>query len=648
LFLVGALLGTSLMAQSQDVGPRVSEKEYLEDMPVVLSVARLPQRLDETPGAVTVLDRRMIRMSGARDVADLLRLVPGFQVSNSFEGSAPQGSYHNSLGDFSNRMQVMVDGRSVYSPFLLGGTGIGLQTVAIEDIERIEVLRGSNSAAYGARAFLGTINIITRDPLDTLGATTQITLGDNSIQDVGVRLGGGNERISYRLGLDQRFDYGLSGSNGPDKVNRINFRADLHPGGSDSVELRVGQTVIDAGAGFSGQPGNAPRIRDIDTSYAQIDWHRNLGQDSDLSFQVSHMREMIRDRYAYVPVPGLFIDTGGKGINDNISLQHTLRYGSNLRLVWGGELRRESTTSLALYNTSDEFVTDFSRLFGNAEWHLIPSVVLNAGGMFERSNLSGEHVSPRVMLNWHLDDSQTLRYGVSQAYRPPSVYERYSNVRFTDPASGVLLDSTDVSRGNVGAEKVFAREIGYLADFPKVGFNLDIRIFEEQVSDVINRVRYDLPGSGALNTSVFDWVNAENFTNHGVEYQLRYQPWRGGKLMFSQSYVDSTQSPGVDANGVAIAPRPYNSTSLMFMQHMDSGLDFSLMYFQVDPAKFAGSNNIAPAMSRTDVRFAWPLHMGLQHGEISFVIQNLGPAYQDFLPDFYFRRQAYVMLRLDN
>ena len=113
-------------------------------MPIVLSVSRLPQRLDETPGAVTLLDRDMIRLSGARDVADLLRLVPGFQTSTSFETGAPLASYHGGFDGYSARIQVLVDGRSVYSPFLFGSSAPGLQTVALEDIERIEVLRGSN------------------------------------------------------------------------------------------------------------------------------------------------------------------------------------------------------------------------------------------------------------------------------------------------------------------------------------------------------------------------------------------------------------------------------------------------------------------------------------------------------------------------
>ncbi len=87
--LVAASLLIGGPAQSQE-GAAVSEQDFLSDMPVVLSVSRLPQPLDETPGAVTILDRDTIRRSGARDVADLMRLVPGFQVSNAFDSVAPQ------------------------------------------------------------------------------------------------------------------------------------------------------------------------------------------------------------------------------------------------------------------------------------------------------------------------------------------------------------------------------------------------------------------------------------------------------------------------------------------------------------------------------------------------------------------------------
>lgn len=638
IIYLSALWGLAGFAAAQQAGA-VSEKDYLDDVPVVLSVSRLPQRLDETPGAVTIIDRQMIRMSGARDVADLLRLVPGFRVSNSFESNTPQGSYHTSLSDYSNHMQVMVDGRSVYSVYMQGSTGPGLQAVALEDIERIEVHRGSNSAAYGARAFLGTINIVTRDPVDTQGAHVQAAAGDNGIRDTLVRLGWGDDTTRFRLSADGREDDGLRGASGGARVQRVNLRADVRASSRDMVELRTGQSVVDAGVGFANQTGNAVRTRQIDTAFVQLDWKRNLDVDEDLAFQASHTTEAIRDRFPYSPAPGLIINFGGRASNDNLSLQHTLRLNKALRLVWGGELRRETVVSRPLYDTDSAFVTDFSRVFGNAEWRLHPDLVFNAGALFERSSIAGEHLSPRAMLNWHPAEGHTLRYGVTQAFRPPSTYEKNANVRYY--LAGALADSTDVARGAVMSEKVQTREIGYLAELPGRTLSLDLRVYEEQVRSLVKRVQYTLPGSGN-GDQVFDYVNGEDFNIHGYEHQIKWKPWEGGQLIYGQALVDSTQSVG---SGPI---RAYGSQSLMLMQLLPAGYEFSLMYFQADATHFPGEDQSAPAFSRTDVRLARAMRWGGRRAELSLVVQNLGDSYQDFLPGFRFHQQAYVMLRLEN
>lgn len=617
----------------------VSEKDYLADVPVVLSVSRLPQRLDELPGAVTIIDREMIRMSGARDVADLLRFVPGFRVSSSFESNTPQGSYHLSLSDYANHMQVMVDGRSVYSTYLRGSTGPGLQTVALEDIERIEVYRGSNSAAYGARAYLGTINIVTRDPADTQGGVVQAAGGDNGIQDGLVRLGWGSEDAQFRLTADGRSDSGLRGTSGGDRVQRFNLRADVRAGGGDTAEFRAGQTLVDAGVGFSGQDGNAPRTRRIDTSYLQFDWRRSLNADEDIAFQASHTVEVLRDQFPYAPAPSLTIDFGGQASNDNLSVQHTVRMSPTVRTVWGGELRRETITSYPLYDTGATFVTDFARLFANAEWRMHPSLLLNAGALYERSSIAGEQVAPRFMLNWRLAEGHTLRYGLTQAFRPPSTYEKYSNVRYY--LNGVLADSTDVARGNVSSEKVQTREVGYLAELPVQGFSLDVRVFEESVTDYIKSTSYSLPGSGNDNQAN-DFVNGESFKIRGYEYQIRMRPWQDARLVYVQSILDSTQSTGDNLI------HTYGSQGLMLMQTLPAGYSASVMYSESDASWFPAADSAQPAVRRTDLRLAKALRLGGQRAELSFVVQNLGGPYQDFMPTLRFYQQAYVMLRVEN
>ena len=619
----------------------VSEKDYLDDVPVILSVSRLPQRLDETPGAVTLIDRDMIRMSGARDVADLLRLVPGFRVTNSFESNTPQGSYHTSLSDYSNHIQVMVDGRSVYSTYLLGSTGPGLQAVALEDIERIEVYRGSNSAAYGARAFLGSINIVTRDLVDTQGALVQVARGGKGIEDQMVRLGWGDGDARFRLSADGRNDNNLNGTSGSSRVQRVNLRADLRTGPHDVLEFRTGQSLIDAGVGFAGNAENNARTRRLDTSFVQLDWRRSIDADQDLLVQASHTVERIRDEFVYITDPSLTINYGGQSSNSNLMAQHTVRVDAALRLVWGAEFRRESIVSRHLYNTDAAFVTDFSRLFSNAEWRLRPDLLLNAGALFEHSNIAGGDISPRLMLNWLVAPGHTLRGGVSRAFRPPSTFEKNADVRYY--IGGVLADSTDVARGNVVAEKVEARELGYLAELADRALSFDLRVFEERVQDFVTRPEYILPGSGGGDDKVFDYVNGEDFNIQGYEAQLRWRPWSGGQFVYGLSQLESSQSYG-SSNRVG----RYGTQSLLFMQRLPAGWDVGLSYYEAAAGYFPGTFKPMPAMHRTDLRVSKSLRLAGQRAEVAVVGQNLGANYSDFFPEFTFQQRVYVMLKVEH
>jgi len=407
----------------------VSEQDFLDEMPVVLSVSRLAQPLDEAPGAVTVLDRNFIRMTGARDVADLLRLVPGFQTTTSFETDAPLASYHGRNDDWANRIQVLVDGRSVYSGHLQGSAGLGLQTLAIEDIERIEVLRGSNSVTYGARAFLGVINIVSRDVRDTAGAKARLTGGDNGVGDAYAAVGWGTEESAYRLSADSRGDMGLRSAYGVNRVLRVNLSAALSLEQGKELELRTGGLGIDAGRGNVDSPGNTARTRYLGSQFAQADLHVPLANNQDVQLSASHTENSHRDRFPYlsnaagVNYYGIPIDFGAFEAIDAVTLQHTARWSDQWRTVWGTELRREEITSPSSFGPRGSVTTNFQRLFGNAEWHMAPSLVLNGGAMLEQSELGGNTVSPRVMASWHVATGHTLRAGLSTAFRPPSAYE---------------------------------------------------------------------------------------------------------------------------------------------------------------------------------------------------------------------------------
>ena len=153
-------LGAGLShAQSANAASALSEQDFLADVPVVLSVSRLAQRLDETPGAMTILDREFIRMTGARDVVDVLRFVPGFSDHHiRSRTDAPIATYHGRVDEAlrqSHSSSWSMDVRFTRA-FLQGSAGLGWQTLgSLDDVERIEVLRGSNSASLWCTRLLG-------------------------------------------------------------------------------------------------------------------------------------------------------------------------------------------------------------------------------------------------------------------------------------------------------------------------------------------------------------------------------------------------------------------------------------------------------------------------------------------------------------
>ena len=631
------------------------EDELLRDVPVVVSVSRLPQPLQDAPGAVTVMDRRMIRMSGARDVADLLRFVPGFSVSNSFESNAPQGSYHIKLADNNYNLQVLVDGRAVYSPVFSGGAGPGLQAVSLEDIERIEVHRGSNSASYGARAFLGTVNIITRHSTSTLGQTVQVGAGDRSIQDGLASLGWGDERATYRLTADQRADQNLQGASGPVRVSRLNFRGDIQLGAGDQLELRAGQSWVSAGAGFSDQLGNAPRTRGLDQAFAQLDYKHVLTARRDLAVQASRTQERVTDQFAYLdaasPYNGISIDFGAQGTTDHISAQHNWQPWDELRWVMGAELRRETMVSRPWFDSDATFTNDFSRWFTHVEWRFAPKWLLNAGGMLERSTLGGETVAPRAMINWQWAQGHTLRWGVAVANRPPSFIEKYAQVVYRK--SGVADYVAYSPSGNLSNEQMLSRELGYLLQWPERKFEADLRVFDERMTNPITRLDNNpaggQPGYYANVQSITgngQTYSAINFT--GAEYQLKWQPWRDATLRLNQSLFKSTEVPGGDVVDAKVFNKYRGKGGLMFMQSFASGLDFSLMYSEAEAAQYPGSSALKPAMSRTDLRLAKSFKWAQQKHELAFTVHNMGPAYTDFLPSQYFQQQAFLTYRIED
>lgn len=645
----------SALAAAGGSATAVSEDDFLSEMPVVLSVSRLAQRIDETPGALTILDRQFIRMSGARDVVDLLRLVPGFQSTTSFETDAPMATYHGRSDDWANRIQVLVDGRSVYSSNLQGSAGLGWQSLALDDIERIEVLRGSNSAAYGARAFLGVVNIVSRDVHSTTGFAGHATMGDNNVADAGVRYGWGDSRAQYRISVDSRGDDGLRGAFGKNRVDRANFSSHFSRGDRDELDIRAGVLEIEAGRGSPESAGNARRMQRMGTRFLQADWRRTLSDNEDVLVSASHTEFNYRDRFPYldasldhydlgvsVSYVGIPIDFGGNEFNDAMSVQHTMRHSADLRTVWGAELRREQVISRPSFDTREQVTTTFARLFGNVEWRLSPQWIVNAGALAENSDVNGDSFSPRVFGNWHVAEGHTLRAGVSSAFRPPSAFEKYATVRYYD-TNGRNPITTVENSGRAQPERIVSNELGYNFALPGSAISADVRLFQETIRDGI-------AGTGVLESR--EYLNGDNFRIDGLEYQLAWRPSPSTRVVLNQAWtkikVDSLVDPSTEFRVMHGAPS--TGTALVVMHEFANGLDLTVSHQGAESIALMSDANRHQlfSLARTDVRLARTFRLANGKAEVALTIQNLGDPVRDGDQKFFFDRRALLTLRFEN
>lgn len=227
-------------------GSKLAAADLFNDpsgVPEVLTATRLKQSPAEVPGSISVLDRELIVASGARDIPELMRLVPGMMVGY-LSGNQPTVNYHGTSMSGARRLQVLIDGRSVYRPGLASVDWSDLP-LALEDVERIEVFRGPNTVSYGANALMGVINIITRAPGESPGTRLKYTAGQRGIRDWYASQSIALEDSDFRLSLsgqeDDGFDHDLDGHALRDgrRLSRFNLNASHSLAPNQSLEWQL-------------------------------------------------------------------------------------------------------------------------------------------------------------------------------------------------------------------------------------------------------------------------------------------------------------------------------------------------------------------------------------------------------------------------
>ena len=249
----------------------VTEDDLFADIQMVHSVTHMDQTLPETPASVTIIDRRMIDASPAVDVIDLLRLVPGLQTY-FVNANRPGVTYHTLGNSYPRRLEVKIDGRSVYEPLFssVEWTTLGVE---LDDIDHIEVVRGANAPADGSNAFLASINIITRSPLLDQGWNLGGSAGGNQIRNGSLSYAGSLGEVNHRTSLTFRSNDGfddfedISLDDGAETIS-LAVKGLWTPNTSDSLNFKLGLSNSNIGIG---ELDTSPRK--IDSQYQHLQWN---------------------------------------------------------------------------------------------------------------------------------------------------------------------------------------------------------------------------------------------------------------------------------------------------------------------------------------------------------------------------------------
>lgn len=669
-----------------------SEQDYFQEFPVVLSASRLSQPLSEAPNAMTVIDRNMIEALGVRSITELFKLVPGMYVSY-YKGGQPIVSYLGSTDQYARRMQVMIDGRSVYLPPASTVDWADLP-VTVDDIERIEVIRGPAAASHGANSTHGVISIVTKGAGALDGKTVSFTRGNKGINDVSARFGKRGVNFNYRMTLAYTADNGyddlasppngipitqfqapslLNNSNDSNQARLINFRADYHPTAIDSLDFQFGFNHDIQGVGFNDKsppatPGgtNGNTFHDLiaNAGFLQLDWLHLLDDSSELKLRYSHIRNNQHEAFPVylsgIFFPGPVVQSVKTG-RDEIEVQHSAQASENNRLVYGAAWRSDRVDAQGFAQVfsllglppsySSSSVTDEYRIFAHDEWRITPALLLNTGGMFERDRMGHQNLSPRASLNFHLTAQQTIRVGASVAYRTPALAEE--KFRLVQPGALFVVNPTATSPGLL-PERMLSREIGYLGEFREWGTTLDLRVFSNLLGDGIY-----------INKTSGTFVNGMSAVYQGAEATIKHSFNAKSDLTVNFAHESArSNGPSLNAagntnlnsvdpstNDILTASIPGNSLSLLYSQRLANDFSFSAScYYQGSLQPFdRGRIDYQPIQRRADIRLARNFRLDdAISGEAALVVQNLfDDKYTEYIASNEFGRRGYFTLTLD-
>ena len=442
------------------------------------SASRRLQPVSHAATAIFVITREDMRRAGAATLGDALRLAPGLQVARvtGRDWSITSRGYAEQSP---NKMLVVVDGRPVYSP-LFAGVFWDVQTVPLEDVERIEVIEGSGATLWGSNAVNGVINVVTRRAPSTRGGMIAVRSGTaahiGATARYGVDLGDGAAVRFYGTFADREPSRLVDGTAGEDdwRLGQGGFRLD--------APLSARSRITVQGDGYAAAGDQVSRLVTPDPPFAELTsgrretsggnvltrWTHTFGERSEVQVRAFYDRA-VRDQ---PPTTGrVSVDIFDVEVLQRLSIagRHNLVWGGGYRVV-SDELAPTFQVGLVPEGRSIHLVTAFAQ----DEMAVVPErFFVTLGGKIERNDLSGVEVQPNARLRWMPNPRHTLWSAVSRAVRVPTRLDSdirvISQVIPGSPPAHVRIDGNE----DFESENIVAAELGYRAEVHRT-FSVDL------------------------------------------------------------------------------------------------------------------------------------------------------------------------------
>lgn len=563
----------------------------------ITSVSRKSQNPANVPAAAFIITAEEIRRSGAVALPDVLRMAPGIEVAQIDRGRyAVTARGFN--GRFANKLQVLVDGRSVYHP-IFSGVMWEHDLIPLEDIERIEVIRGPGAAMWGVNAVNGVINIISKHSRSQAGGLVAATVGSGGQASLYGRYGSAIDTdTSWKLSVQGRHadpaEQHVGGSSSEDRLNNgaVNLRYDRNLGsGSDfaiwatASRSRLGDLMR---IGMSPTPPLAllpiaGRQRDASQAVTgRYRWLAASGVES--SLQASWDASTVE------------VEQFFKENRDTYDLDYQGRYPLGAHdLLWGVSHRTTAATA-----TSAQPILSFRRsgftqhstgVFVQDDWMLVPDTLQAGLGLrWDHSNLGGNTFAPSTTLMWTPSRTDTLWAKVAQAPRLPAQAEQDATVltNIIPPSAGVplpVLIRANPTGDAVKAEKIRGFELGYRSRI-STNFNVDVSGYRYRYLDRVSGELGVVDTRSFFPFAIIQDVNPCNCANGwitGADISADWLVSPAWRLQFSLSWtridMDDSASPTSQGKGQESekgSPRRYGSLrsqwNLSSIQQLDAWL----------------------------------------------------------------------------